>query len=327
MRQWEILKLIPSRGVGITAGELTETLLELGFKVSKRTIERDLQDLSTSFGLICNDKARPYGWRWPDGVGHPFPALTVAEAVSINIVERLARHLLPQAVLQVLEPQFRKACKKLESLGAANNLTSWRDKIRVRPPGLPLLPPIINRDIQETIQNAVLNECQLQADYQAAGSTESRLLVLHPLGMVQRGLVTYLLATAFEYDDVRLYAMHRFKGAEILMEPANMLRGFSIDQYIEDGALEFGKGKKIQLKAWIHEDMASFLSETPLSEDMKITGQEERLEVTASVADTWQLRWWILSQGPRIEVRAPVSLRKEIVEEVEALHRLYQFCE
>jgi len=144
---------------------------------------------------------------------------------------------------------------------------------------------------------------------------------------VQRGLVTYLLATAFEYDDVRLYAMHRFKGAEILMEPANMLRGFSIDQYIEDGALEFGKGKKIQLKAWIHEDMASFLSETPLSEDMKITGQEERLEVTASVADTWQLRWWILSQGPRIEVRAPVSLRKEIVEEVEALHRLYQFCE
>lgn len=221
-RQWEILKLIPARGVGITAAELSSTLEGLGFTVTKRTIERDLQELSVAFGLVCNDKAKPYGWRWADGAGHIFPTPTLAEAVSINIVERQVKHLLPKTLLDVLEPQFRQARTKLESLRSANSVTKWNDKIRVRPPGMPLLPPVTNQGVQEAVQNAVINECQLQADYQGAGSSNSQSLTLHPLGLVQRGSVTYLLATAFNYADVRLYAAHRFKTVEMLTQKARI---------------------------------------------------------------------------------------------------------
>lgn len=323
-RQWEILKLIPARGSGITASELASTLDGLGFTVTKRTVERDLQELSVAFGLVCNDKAKPYGWRWADGVGHILPTPTLAEAVSINIVERQAKHLLPQTLLDVLEPQFRQASSKLEALRNANSITKWNDKIRVRPPSMPLLPPVMDLGVQETIQTAVINERQFQADYQAARSSDSQSLTLHPLGLVQRGPVTYLLATAFNYDDVRLYAAHRFKTAEMLTEKARIPEGFSIDKHLDEGALEFGKGKQLRLKVKVHEAIASFLAETPLSEDMVIKGEDEWREVTATVADTWQLRWWILSQGAWIEVQSPASLRKEIAKEVTAAHGLYQ---
>lgn len=34
---------------------------------------------------------------------------------------------------------------------------------------------------------------------------------LHPLALVVRGPVTYLVATASDYPDVRLYALHRIQ--------------------------------------------------------------------------------------------------------------------
>lgn len=38
--------------------------------------------------------------------------------------------------------------------------------------------------------------------------------------------------------------------------------------------------------------------------------------VTASVDDTWQLSWWILSQGNGIEITEPKSLRNKIVSDL-----------
>ena len=48
-RQWELLSIIPTRGLGKSAAELTQVLEDRGFQVSKRTVERDLNDLSLVF--------------------------------------------------------------------------------------------------------------------------------------------------------------------------------------------------------------------------------------------------------------------------------------
>jgi predicted DNA-binding transcriptional regulator YafY len=56
---------------------------------------------------------------------------------------------------------------------------------------------------------------------------------------------------------------------------------------------------------------------------MKISGKDEWVTLTATISDSWQLRWWILSQGGSIEVLSPSCLRKDIAEEVTASYRLY----
>ena len=44
-RQWELLKLLPTRTEGKTAKQLAEGLIEAGYEISKRQVERDLLDL------------------------------------------------------------------------------------------------------------------------------------------------------------------------------------------------------------------------------------------------------------------------------------------
>jgi len=63
-RQWALLRQLPSRSPGITSAELVWRLRDVGFNVSKRTVERDLNELSLIFPLERNDKSIPFGWHW-----------------------------------------------------------------------------------------------------------------------------------------------------------------------------------------------------------------------------------------------------------------------
>lgn len=66
-RQWQLLKLLPARHPGLSSTQLQLALDKAGYKASKRTVERDLNDLSQVFPLHCNNKGMPYGWHWQPG--------------------------------------------------------------------------------------------------------------------------------------------------------------------------------------------------------------------------------------------------------------------
>lgn len=59
-----MLRHIPKHPQQITAKVLHERLEAGLFKVSKRTVERDLLSLSDRFSLISNERSIPYGWSW-----------------------------------------------------------------------------------------------------------------------------------------------------------------------------------------------------------------------------------------------------------------------
>ena len=313
-RLLEILKRLPTRGPGISARELTDWLTDEGFEVSKRTVERDLSALAVHFQLVYNDKSVPYGWRWMSDAVTEFPALTVADAMSLHLVEDLLAPLLPAALLDSLRPRFRQARKKLDSLSKEHPNSRWLDKVRHVPPTLPLLPPKIVDGVLATVQEGLLTDRQLEIAYQRPGDEEAMALRLHPLGLVQRGPVTYLVATAFTYTDVRLYAVHRITGASVQAEPAHRPDGFSLDEYIAQGALQFGDGRTIRLKARVSPWLADILTETPLTADQRLEPIGDELRLTATITDSWQLRWWILSQGAGMTVLEPDTLRREITQ-------------
>ena len=73
----------------------------------------------------------------------------------------------------------------------------------------------------------------------------------------------------------------------------------------------------------VDEVLASRLEETPLSEDMLIKHKDEEYLLTETVADSWQLRWWLLSWGSAVEVLGPKQLREETVDEVRDMYDIY----
>ena len=105
------------------------------------------------------------------------------------------------------------------------------------------------------------------------------------------------------------------------MEPENI----SIDEYLEDQSLSLLRSKKDLKIEVLFEALAGFhLTETPLSLDQKSRETKGgKIRITASVADTEQLRWWLFSFGENVEVLKPKSLRDEFKERSRSLNRLY----
>ncbi len=324
-RQWELMKLLPTTGAGITAKELAAQLGDAGFKVSKRQVERDLQDLEMCFPIDCNAAGTPYGWRWAKNASIDLPGMSVAEALSTKLIEEILTPLLPISVQSTFLPRFKQARKKLAALSSKNSHARWADKVRAVPAYQNLIPPNVNEDVLNEVHEALLSERQLEIRYLSMGSEDNKNMILHPLGLISRGSVQYLVATAFNFDDQRLYALHRMSSAKALEEEITRPDLFSLDEYIDRGTTQFlsADSKPIRLKSTVAPWLARILSETPLSDDQTIATKGNHTVVTATVVDTWQLRWWILSQGSGIRIESPKSLAKDIGKELKAAAEAY----
>lgn len=322
-RQWELLKLLPSHGTGRSAKDLMQLLAEAGFAVSKRTVERDLVALSRLFPLEADERSEPFGWRWSANAQLDLPSLAISEAFSLRLLEQFLKPILPASVVSALEPRFRLASAKLGSLGTSNSTSRWADKLRVVSPSQNLLPPVIASGVLVTVQDALLADDQLRIAYRNIQSDRANEMRVHPLALVQEGAVTYLVATIADHANVRLLAMHRIEAAKKLDDRVRRPAAFSLDAYLASGALQFGSGEQISLEARLAPRLERVLRETPLSSDMTLSTKGAETLMTATVADTWQLHWWILSQGDGVVVVRPARLRKLIAKRVRDAARCY----
>ncbi len=323
-RQWEMLKRLPSRGPGITASDLTAYLKEeKQFEVSKRTVERDLIELAATFGIRCNDNSTPYGWHWLPGKQCDFTSIDLADAMSLVLAEDVLAKLLPSPMLVALQSKFALARSKLAAV-ETHRYARWADKVRHVPTTMTLIPPKVDARVLATVQEALLQERQVVVAYTAPSDKKAGDITLHPLSLILRGSTPYLVATAYDYPDIRLYAVHRVKSAALTDDKITPLKGYTTDGYLAAGGMQFGSGKTIRLKAWVSNELGIYLAETPLAETQTLKTKGDRHLLTAEVPDSWQLRWWILSQGDGITVVAPARLKAEITATLKAAAENYR---
>ncbi len=57
-----MLRMVPRFPKSITTTELAERLEDYGFSVTMRSIQRDLEKLSTDFPLLVDENKRPSQW-------------------------------------------------------------------------------------------------------------------------------------------------------------------------------------------------------------------------------------------------------------------------
>ncbi len=80
----------------------------------------------------------------------------------------------------------------------------------------------------------------------------------------------------------------------------------------------------IKLRALFSGGAEVHLTESKLANDQKNTyKKDDRMLVEATVADTLELRWWLLGFGSSVEILDPKSLRQEFVEIAEEMGKMY----
>ena len=325
LRQWAMLRFIPRFPRRVDTTKLQYELAKAGHDINLRTIQRDLNKLSEVLPLVA-DNAKPQGWSWvADAKQIDLPALDPQAALTFKLVESYMQQLLPASTLSYLQPWFHTANGVLDQHG--NGLAHWPDKIRVLPRGLPQKAPDIAPEVAEAVYHAVLIERQLQITYPGKhDQTETRCHTVHPLALVVRDRVVYLICVFDSYSDTRQLAMHRILSAEMLIETAQRPEQFSIDAYIAEG--EFGvvlNPQPIVLKAEFFRHVATYLRESPIADDQVIEDvDEDNVLLRATVPDTLELRLWLKSFGDEVAVLEPAALRQEFREMAENLKSYYQ---
>jgi predicted DNA-binding transcriptional regulator YafY len=87
--------------------------------------------------------------------------------------------------------------------------------------------------------------------------------------------------------------------------------------------MQFGTHEKIQLEAWVSEGLARLLQEAPISHDMLLVAEDDGSRLTATVNDSWELKWWVLSHAGAIQICKPQCLHDEITQRLKSALELH----
>lgn len=126
-----MLCLIPKEPRTISTPELLNKLQDTGYHVDLRTVQRDLNMLSSShlFPISSTEGTKPLRWSGLKVWIEYLPMMRTDEALTFKLVETILESLLPPAIRSLMAEYFRLADNTLK----VSPLVCWIDKVRIVP--------------------------------------------------------------------------------------------------------------------------------------------------------------------------------------------------
>lgn len=300
----EILRVLPkssNRGRQITAKEVQAHLATQGYVRDVRTVQRQLDGLSSRFNIVRDDRNKPYGYCWdPLAQGLALPQLTPQESVLLTFAYHQLGNLLPANLRQGMRGHFDQARYLLNQQPGSALERQWLKKVRVIPDNQPLLPAQIDDHILDTISQALYENRYLTLRYTNAKGEEKSKSRVMPLGLAQQGPRIYLVARFEGYANQRILALHRMLEASREADTFHYPTDFNLADYDRDGSFGFGDGQLIEVHFSINKDVGFHLTETPLSADQTIEEHADHYRVRARLMESQLLDRWLKGWGNRV---------------------------
>ena len=125
LRYLETLRILPRYPRKVEVEDVHRDLAAAGFRVDRRSVERDLHRLSQQFPIACTEGVRPAGWYWAaDSAGLTAPGLSTQEALELDLLARYLKPLVPASSWDSLKPRLDSAKAALRTLPNAP-LARW----------------------------------------------------------------------------------------------------------------------------------------------------------------------------------------------------------
>jgi predicted DNA-binding transcriptional regulator YafY len=315
-RQWQLLQLL-DRPTGVVVDDAAG---ELGCAV--RTIWRDLQVLQAA-GFPIYDERMADGprsvWRVNDAFKRRLPLkLTLAELAALL----MSRDLLTANGAGVLGPAITAAVEKIGSVlskDALGLIDRMRDTIGVRAIGAKLQAPAAVHFA--AIQGALIDRRGLHLRYYSMSRDEMTDRRVDPYQLTLHGGGFYLVGYCHLRQAMRIFAVERIRECEVLAARFEMPEKFDVEKYLE-GAWGIIRGDIVTVRVVFARSLARYIRDRLWHPTQKFRDLDGgRLEVTLRVADTLEVRRWILGFGSEAEVLEPAALREALRRDAEAMAR------
>ena len=326
LRQIAMLELIPRSPRKTYTKEIKDKLADRGFEIDERSIQRDLVALERTLPLVCDSRDKPYGWSWAkSSEGIQAPAMDPVEALTLSLAEQYLEPLMPKASYKRIGIFFDRANAVLKEQ-SPKLINRWRQRVRVLPEMLRFKKPKINNGVEQALYEAAFEGKQIKAQYRKRGESRSNLRHIHPLGIVMKGSINYLICVMDEdKKNPRYLPMHRFLQVEVLNKKVKEPEDFNLDEFTHINNLSYEYSKDLYtFKAVFDNTAAAHLIETPLNSSQKTKRlQDGRLLISARMTDTLQFEQWLMSFGSDVEILAPNKLRNKFKKLAENLNKTY----
>ena len=326
LRQISMMELIPRYPEKTFTNEVKEKLSDLGYEATLRTIQRDLQELSRLFPIVSDERSQPFGWSWEkDAKGYESPAMDPIQALTFSLAAQYLEPLMPKANFKRIEAYFDRA----ESVLIGNEkskLLNWRKRVKVIPESVRFKEPKVSLEIRQKLYQAVYERIQIKALYKKRGSKTSDERHMHPLGIVIKGSMHYLICMMDEDQiEPRYLPLQRFERVELLNEASKEPENFDMEEFIHRNNLGFTYSKDLYtFEAIFDKTMAYHLLETPLNDTQTVQELDnDKLRIKARIPDTLQFEQWLMSFGTDVEVLKPKKLRDKFVKLTKKMKSIY----
>jgi predicted DNA-binding transcriptional regulator YafY len=217
------LLLLQARG-RVTAAEVAVEL-----EISERTARRDLEALSVAGIPVYSQQGRGGGWSLVGGARTDLSGLTASEARALFLVTGPASTATPaiKAALRKLVralPESFRAEAEAASRAVVVDPAAWGRHAQAAPEQPPFL---------DALQRAVVQGVQVRLGYVGRERVATERVV-HPLGLVVKGPVWYLIAGTDAGQ--RTFRVSRVTSVEPTGEPVVRPQGFELADVWRDVA-------------------------------------------------------------------------------------------
>ena len=311
-RTWQLIQLLDSP-CGRTLQEFEDKL-----GCSRRTVMRDLQGLQRAGFPIYDERCgREKLWKFVEGFKSRIPPpFSLVELMALYFARALCRPLEGTALHESLQGAFKKISYLLpqESVRFLGEL----EKAVTSRPG-PFKDYSQYRELIQTVALARVERESLDIVYDSFARRQITRRRIDPYHLCYFQGGVYVIGNDHLRGEIRIFALERLKEIDRSGNKFDMPEDFDFETYMES-ALGIFRGPTIEVKVKFAPSLAPYVLERQWHSSQRIEEHSDgSVLLSLKVADSLELRRWVLSFGAEAEVLEPESLRREIQEEAQAL--------
>jgi len=319
-RQWQLLHLInQNRLTGISKGELAAY-----FRVSKKTIARDITNLSTCGFPIYEDqdadRENQVFYYFVSGYRLPDYSLTYEDMLHLSVAS-----VLWQESGLANASGIQNLLRRIDSNLDKTLLKFYRDIQKAlinNASGILKTEDEFGQNLADLIK-AILNCKKVSFDYYSVQNQKHSHKEVSPLCLKYFNNNFYLAGYYKKIDQVIVFAINRIQNLSVSDQAQDEV-DFDSDIYFNSG---FGiyTGEVFQVKLQFFPPTADYISERIWHPNQKIHKQNDDSIILEMPANSMsEIKKFVLSYGAKVRVLEPEELIEQIKDEASKIWELYK---
>lgn len=318
VRQWLMIRALSMRRDGVTIHQLSREA-----DVSPKTVRRDLQVLAKA-GFPLREHSGPHGVKfWKiDSQSHFGTNFTLDEALALYIALRLMDPLAGTYLWQAARRAVQKirvllsplALQYVDRMAAVLHHTSAGQSDYEQ-----------KAELIDQLMIGIEDQQVIHIHYRSATRDAPISYEIHPYGIVMHRKALYLVAYSTVHREVRHFKVDRIEAVQVTKTKFQPQEDFNLQKHLEDSFGIFkSQGRPARVRIRFSPQAARYVAEAQWHSSQRISHcADGSLILELRLADTTELKSWVLSFGAHAEVLAPLSFRTAVRDELQAMVKRY----